>query len=104
MSKQQAYKTGMGSRKTNKYPQEILKQNELDLHGYRVDEALGRMNTFLRTRGGQRIRIIVGKGIGSENGIAKIKNAVSDWLDGKGIVWSYSKIREGGDGAIEFMA
>jgi DNA-nicking Smr family endonuclease len=94
----------MGSRKTNKYPQEILKQNELDLHGYRVDEALGRMNTFLRTRGGQKVRVIVGKGLGSEDGIAKIKNAACNWLDGKGVAWSYSKIHDGGEGAIEFTA
>ncbi|KAG8957946.1 hypothetical protein FRC03_009667 [Tulasnella sp. 419] len=58
-----------------------LPKNELDLHGLYVKEAIERAEDAVinaKARGDPRIRIIVGKGLHSIDGVQKIKPAIED--------------------------
>ena len=76
---------------------------ELDLHGYRSEEARRALDEFLadaREFGWKRVRIIVGKGIHSENGEAVVPNMVKRHLVSAGLDYTYAKLHEGGEGAL----
>ncbi len=91
---------------TNDYPKHP--QDSLDLHLFTVKEALTRADAFMRMSKGNGLRtiqIITGKGIHSEGGEAKIRNAIRDRvieLRRQNIVHSYKwdQRREQSSGAI----
>ncbi len=56
----------------------------LDLHGFRVPEALAATDAFLRdaqAAGEPAVRIIYGKGHGSPGGVGVLRRAVPDWIE-----------------------
>lgn len=71
---------GSGNREERR--SELLRMRheaELDLHGLRVDEALGRVDAFLvdcHRRGLHKVLVIHGKGLHSEGGEAVLARAV----------------------------
>ncbi len=80
-------------------------QAELDLHGYRVDEAREAFAEFIRQceRRGQRcVRVIHGKGLGSVGREPVLKLKVQGWLRQKTEVLAYcqSPPQQGGSGAV----
>ncbi len=89
-------------KKANKYAQVV--QAELDLHGYYQDEAKTMVQDFLREAGEKgffRVRIIVGKGTHSAKGEGVLGNMVKSLLNKEGYIYTYAKIQDGGEGAIE---
>lgn len=80
-------------------------QAQLDLHGYRRDQARDSLGDFLRKcgRSGIRcVRIIHGKGLGSVNKEPVLKHKVRNWLIQKDEVLAFSQATaaDGGSGAL----
>lgn len=80
-------------------------QSELDLHGFRRDEAREALGTFLREArqfGHRCVRVIHGKGHGSMNKEPVLKNKVKIWLTQKEEVLAFcqAKAADGGAGAL----
>ena len=80
-------------------------QDQLDLHGLRVDEARAcwRNSSALRTARGLRcVRVIHGKGWGSKNREPVLKRKVAGWLAQRDEVLAYCEARpaDGGGGAV----
>ncbi|MCK5475529.1 MAG: Smr/MutS family protein [Candidatus Pacebacteria bacterium] len=87
--------------KQNKYLQTA--QMELDLHGLTKEEAREEVLDLLseaNLKGYNKIRIITGKGIHSEDNRGVLKEYVQFMLDEKGLKYTDAKINEGGSGAI----
>lgn len=80
-------------------------QGELDLHGCTSDEALAALMEFLAEavkRGRRCLRVIHGKGLGSENRQPVLKGKVRSWLVHRPEVLAYCEPRpaDGGGGAV----
>jgi len=78
---------------------------ELDLHGLRIDDARTAVASFLDSaiRNGFRcVRIVHGKGYGSQQAIPVLKNKVNAWLRQRPEVLAFSSARpaDGGTGAV----
>lgn len=95
----------------NKYEQ--IAEVEIDLHGYTTYEAEEVLYSLLREREGRvpkdgtrhnsgqlHVRLIVGKGIHSENGPV-LPDFVRNYLRTHGVRYAQSKIMHGGEGALE---
>ena len=77
---------------------------ELDLHGCTSFEARTLVTEFLETSvhaGYERVRIVVGKGIHSEGGVAVLPDTVKAILNRMGYDYLPAKIQHGGEGALE---
>ncbi|MCK5084041.1 MAG: Smr/MutS family protein [Candidatus Pacebacteria bacterium] len=88
--------------KKNKYPQTI--QAELDLHGLTKEESREEIFDFLseaNSKGYNKIRIITGKGIHSENNQGVLNRYVRSILIEENLEYCEAKINEGGSGAID---
>ena len=86
----------------NKYPQII--QAELDLHGLTKEEAREEVLDFLseaRVKRYNKIRIITGKGIHSENNQGVLNEYVQAILLEEDLEYCEAKMNEGGSGAID---
>jgi len=80
-------------------------QSQIDLHGFRTDEAREAMSLFIRDaakRGLRCVRVIHGKGLGSTNKEPVLKGKVRAWLSQKSEVMAFVEARErdGGAGAV----
>ncbi len=78
----------------------------MDLHGYYQEQARGMVLDFLhesQKKGFSRVRIIVGKGMHSEKGEGVLKNMVKSLLNKEGYIYTYAKIQNGGEGALEIQ-
>ncbi|HEX7157150.1 MAG TPA: Smr/MutS family protein, partial [Burkholderiaceae bacterium] len=80
-------------------------QDQLDLHGHRVDEARLALGRFVREacRHGLRcVRVIHGKGLGSKDREPVLKSRVRGWLAQRDEVLAFCQPRpaEGGAGAL----
>jgi len=80
-------------------------QAQLDLHGYRRDQAREALGEFLRSvrrRGLRCVRVIHGKGLGSINKEPVLKHKVRSWLMQKDEVMAFCQARaaDGGAGAL----
>jgi len=80
-------------------------QAQLDLHGFRRDEARTALAEFVRQasrRGLRCVRIIHGKGLGSVNREPVLKGWVRNWLPQKQEVLAFCQARaaDGGSGAL----
>lgn len=80
-------------------------QAQLDLHGYRRDQAREALGEFLRQsrkRGIRCVRVIHGKGLGSVNKEPVLKHKVRNWLAQKDEVMAFCQARaaDGGAGAL----
>lgn len=78
---------------------------EVDLHGMKVAEALETVQKAVeavKARGGGRVRIITGKGLGSPGQVGVLREAVGGWLDSNGYGPHYTRKveRDGRDGSI----
>ena len=76
---------------------------ELDLHGYYAEEAKNAVREFLNEayrNDLSRVRIIVGKGNRSKDG-AVLPDAIKSLLNQEGYDYTYAKIQDGGEGALE---
>jgi DNA-nicking Smr family endonuclease len=84
--------------KNNKYIQ--IPDKVIDLHGLTASESEAILNGLLRDSRGVHVRIIVGKGTRSANGPV-LPNFVKNYLARHDISFRQSKIKEGGEGALE---
>ena len=80
-------------------------QDQLDLHGLRVDQAREAVAAFIRDamkRGFRCVRIIHGKGLGSPGKEPVLKSKVQRWLVQKNQVLAFvqAKPSDGGAGAL----
>ncbi|MES2979609.1 MAG: Smr/MutS family protein [Pseudomonadota bacterium] len=80
-------------------------QGQLDLHGFRREDAREALADFLRdakTRGWRCVRIVHGKGLGSPGKTPVLKGRVQGWLIQKKEVLAFAQARpaEGGAGAL----
>jgi DNA-nicking Smr family endonuclease len=80
-------------------------QDQVDLHGHRVDEARAALIDFLREalkRGQRCVRIVHGKGLGSKDRTPVLKGKVRAWLAQRDEVIAFCQARpaEGGSGAL----
>jgi DNA-nicking Smr family endonuclease len=80
-------------------------QSQLDLHGYRVEEARHLLTSFLRDagkRGLRCVRVVHGKGLGSKDRVPVLKTKVRGWLLQRDEVIAFCQARpaEGGAGAL----
>jgi DNA-nicking Smr family endonuclease len=80
-------------------------QDEIDLHGLRVDEAKTHLIEFLneaRKRGLRCVRIVHGKGLRSFNREPVLKNKVRHWLSQRDAILAFIEARpaSGGSGAV----
>lgn len=80
-------------------------QNEIDLHGLRVEQARAALGTFLRDaikRGQRCVRVVHGKGLGSKDRTPVLKGKVRAWLAQRDEVIAFCQARgaEGGAGAL----
>ena len=80
-------------------------QGEIDLHGCRVDEARQTLAEFLREAqksGWRCVRIVHGKGLGSQDRVPVLKGRVRNWLAQREevIVFCQARPAEGGGGAL----
>ncbi|MFM7484882.1 MAG: Smr/MutS family protein [Burkholderiaceae bacterium] len=80
-------------------------QDQLDLHGLRVDQAREAIGQFIRDavkRGVRCVRIIHGKGLGSMDRKPVLKSKVRNWLVQKDEVIAFCTARaaDGGSGAL----
>ncbi|HUH59166.1 MAG TPA: Smr/MutS family protein [Candidimonas sp.] len=83
-------------------------RTSLDLHGATLDQARERLDTFLQSCLTHRIRcvrIVHGKGYGSPNGQAILKQTVRRWLAQMRDVLAYAECSEqdGGAGAVRVL-
>jgi len=87
----------------NKY--EKTAKQVLDLHNFTKREAEKSVLEFLNTaeeRGYDLVRIITGKGLHSESGPV-LRDFVVELLREQGYDFKFSKISEGGEGAIDVL-
>ena len=80
-------------------------QDELDLHGLRLEEVGARLAAFLELARGRRlccVRIIHGKGLSSPGRQPVLKPQVARWLRAHDAVLAFSAVRDadGGSGAL----
>ncbi|MFN5234072.1 MAG: Smr/MutS family protein [Burkholderiaceae bacterium] len=80
-------------------------QDQLDLHGLRVDQAREAIGQFIRDavkRGVRCVRVIHGKGLGSMDKKPVLKSKVRNWLVQKEEVIAFCTARaaDGGSGAL----
>lgn len=80
-------------------------QNHIDLHGLRVDPAREAVMQFLKASqksGARCVRIVHGKGYGSEGGHSVLKEKVRRWLKQCDCVMAFAEAQEidGGSGAL----
>jgi DNA-nicking Smr family endonuclease len=80
-------------------------ESELDLHGLTIAQARELLVRFLvecREHGIRRVRIIHGKGLGSETGEGVLKASVASWLAQWNDVLAFAEapLRQGGGGAV----
>lgn len=80
-------------------------QDELDLHGLRVEEAHELLVSFLNQcvrRGMRCVRIVHGKGLRSKNREPVLKRKVAGWLMRRQEILAYCQARQadGGGGAV----
>lgn len=80
-------------------------QRQLDLHGFRREEARNALAAFLReaSKAGMRcVRVVHGKGLGSPGKAPVLKGRVQSWLIQKQEVLAFVQARpaEGGAGAL----
>lgn len=80
-------------------------QAQIDLHGHRVDEAREALVAFLRgalQRDQRCVRVIHGKGLGSQGRTPVLKGKVRGWLVQRQEVIAFCQARaaEGGSGAL----
>jgi DNA-nicking Smr family endonuclease len=80
-------------------------EDELDLHGLTVAQARPLLAAFLNAgarRGLRHVRVIHGKGRGSESGEGVLKRMVSGWLSQRPDVLAFHQARpaDGGSGAV----
>jgi DNA-nicking Smr family endonuclease len=80
-------------------------QSQIDLHGCRVDEARQVLAKFLREAlktGCRCVRVVHGKGLGSEDRLPVLKGRVRTWLAQREEVIAFCQARpaEGGGGAL----
>jgi len=90
------------AKKSDKYLPVI--DAELDLHGCFAEEARTETRDFLnnsRKNGFSRVRIIVGKGNRSQDGKGVLGDVVKSLLNEEGYDYTYAKIQDGGEGALE---
>jgi len=78
---------------------------ELDLHGYIVPEARIALTEFLkdcRRHGDRCVRIVHGKGHGSQQKLPVLKNKVNSWLQQRDEILAFCSARpvDGGTGAV----
>ncbi|MBS37132.1 MAG: DNA mismatch repair protein MutS [Thiotrichales bacterium] len=78
---------------------------ELDLHGFTVSEAQAAMARFFQEavhREARCVRIVHGKGFGSEGGVPIIKSRVERWLRLRPEVLAFTSAlpKDGGTGAV----
>jgi len=78
---------------------------ELDLHGYIVSEARIALTDFLkecRRHGDRCVRIVHGKGHGSQQKLPVLKNKVNSWLQQRDEILAFCSARpvDGGTGAV----
>ena len=89
-------------KKLDKYSPTV--EAELDLHGYYAEEARTVTREFLNKAhkdGLFRVRIIVGKGNRSSGGHGVLGDVVKSLLNQEGYDYTYAKIQDGGEGALE---
>lgn len=92
----------MSRPKKNKYllePQAVL-----DLHGSTLAEAEVSVPDFLdeaRAKNYRKVRIITGRGLGSQGGRAVLRPWLEDYLSFANFSWLPAKINEGGEGAFD---
>ncbi|MFT5360000.1 MAG: DNA-nicking Smr family endonuclease [Candidatus Paceibacteria bacterium] len=82
----------------NKYEQ--IAELEIDLHGYTTAEAQDVLDDLLDEGAHAHVRVIVGKGTRSFNGPV-LPDFVKSYLNARNIMYRQSKIRDGGEGALE---
>jgi len=82
----------------NKYPQNA--EIEIDLHGHTTYEAEDVLNSLLKEVEYKHVRVIVGRGNRSSNGPV-LPNFVRNYLNSHNIRYNQSKIKDGGEGALE---
>ena len=80
-------------------------QGQIDLHGFRSDEAREALSQFIREaskRGWRCVRVVHGKGLGSPGKTPVLKAKVQRWLVQKTEVMAFvqAKASEGGAGAL----
>ena len=80
-------------------------QRQLDLHGLRSEQARDALSNFIRDahkQGLRCVRIVHGKGLGSEGKAPVLKSKVHSWLVQKNQVLAYVQARpmDGGAGAL----
>lgn len=80
-------------------------EDELDLHGMKIEEARKELAIFLdkcKHRSIFCVLVIHGKGYGSKNKSPIIKNKLNQWLRHHDMVWGFSSAQpsDGGTGAI----
>lgn len=80
-------------------------QRQLDLHGFRRDEARDHLSFFIREafkHGIRCVRVVHGKGLGSPGKAPVLKNRVYNWLIQKQEVLAFvqAKPADGGGGAL----
>jgi DNA-nicking Smr family endonuclease len=80
-------------------------QSEVDLHGHRVDEAREALVAFLKQalkRNQRCVRVVHGKGLGSQGKTPVLKGKVRAWLVQREEVIAFCQARpaEGGSGAL----
>lgn len=88
--------------KRNKYLQAV--QDEIDLHGLTRAEARDSLLNFLenaKNNKHNRVRIITGKGLHSENGQGILSGYIRNLLERENLNYSDAKICDGGRGAID---
>lgn len=91
-------------KKRNKEHYAPVTDAELDLHGCTSLEARREVEEFIeeaQREGWSRIRIIVGKGTRSPGGIAVLPTTVKSILTERGLSYTYAKLENGGEGALE---
>lgn len=84
---------------------QIAPEAEIDLHGYRLEEARAALTVFLRrsqNRGIKCVRVIHGKGIQRPDVETTIKSAVISWLTQINSVMGFASClpADGGTGAV----
>ena len=93
-----------GGKKRNVKNYEPVAEAELDLHGYHADEARSMTREFLNEackKGFKRVRIIVGKGKRSSSGVSVLPDVIKNFLNEERYAYTYAKIQNGGEGALE---
>lgn len=88
----------------NKYQQ--VAREEIDLHGLTRAEARDSLLKFLeyaKEKKYDRVRVITGKGLHSENGQSVLNGCVKNILEREGLKYSDAKLYDGGSGAIDVL-